>query len=294
MPTYTTYDTVGMKEDVSDVISRLTPTKTPFLSMIGKDTTKSRLFQWLEDTLAAPAVNAAIEGADATDATLTPPTLRTNNTQILTKTFKISATEDTVDQYGRAKETAYQTVKAGAELKRDLETALIGVNQAAVMTVVGTARKTASAIAQVDAGMITAGGTAALTEGKILAAGQTAFNAGAEPSILMIKPADSLVVAGFTGSAGRTREMSGDTKKVVNVVDLYVSPFGEYKVVLNRFQLASTAWLLDPEMWKLVTLRPWTRTPLAKVGDADRTMLVGEFGLKNTNFSSSALINALT
>jgi hypothetical protein len=29
MALYTTYDTVGIKEDVSDVISNLSPTKTP-------------------------------------------------------------------------------------------------------------------------------------------------------------------------------------------------------------------------------------------------------------------------
>lgn len=294
MATYTTYDTVGIKEDVSDVISNLTPTKTPFLSLIGKDSTKNRLFQWLEDTLAAPRVNAALEGADAASATLTPPTLRSNNTQILEKTIAVSGTEDAVDQYGRAKESAYQIVKGGAELKRDLETALIGVSQAAVMTVVGTARKTASANQMVDAAVTTAGGTAALTEAKILANAQALYNEGADASIMMIKPADSLIVAGFTGAAGRQREFSGDTKKVVNVVDLYVSPFGEYKVVLNRFQLSSHAWLLDPSAWKLVTLRPWTRTPLAKTGDSDKSQLLGEFGLKNTNFKSSGLINALT
>jgi hypothetical protein len=74
------------------------------------------------------------------------------------------------------------------------------------------------------------------------------------------------------------------------VIDLYVSPFGEYKVVLNRQLLPTVAWLLDPSMWKDVTLRSWTRTPLAKTGDSNRQMVVGEYGLKNTNYLSSPLI----
>jgi len=45
MAQYTTYDTVGIKEDVSDVISNIAPTKTPFQTMIGSDKTKNRLFQ---------------------------------------------------------------------------------------------------------------------------------------------------------------------------------------------------------------------------------------------------------
>lgn len=292
MATYTTYDTVGIKEDVSDVISNLTPTKTPFLTLIGSDKTKSRKFEWLEDELAAVRDNANVEGFEATDATLSPPVQRDNYTQILEKTFKISETEDAVDQYGRAKETAYQTVKAGKELKRDLEHAYVGRDQAAVLgNGSTTARRTASATQQVDAAVTVDGAGAALSEAMVLDAGQKAYEEGAEPTYLMVKPVDALKVAGFANSAGRTREISGDGRKIVNVIDLYVSPFGEYKVVLNRFLKHDVAWLLDPEMWKNVTLRPWTRQPLAKTGDSSRQMIVGEFGLKNTNFKSSPLID---
>jgi hypothetical protein len=289
MPTYTTYDTVGIKEDVSDVISNLTPTKTPFTSLIGSDKTKSRKFEWLEDSLADPAVNAQVEGFEASDATLTPPNMRENYTQILEKTFKISETEDAVDQYGRAKETAYQTVKAGKELKRDLEHAYIGVDQAGVLTNAATARKTASATKQVDAAVTVDGAAAAFSEAMLLSAAQKGYSEGAEPSYLMIKPTDALIVAGFGNSAGRTRNIDQD-RKIVNVVDLYVSPFGEFKVILNRQLLPTVAWLLDPEMWKDVVLRSWTRSPLAKTGDSNRQMLVTERGLKNTNFLSSPLI----
>jgi hypothetical protein len=78
------------------------------------------------------------------------------------------------------------------------------------------------------------------------------------------------------------------------VVDIYVSPFGTQKVVLNRFQKADSALLFSPDSWKKVTLRPWTRTLLAKTGDADRHFIVGEFGLKHVNYKASAAITALT
>lgn len=290
MPTYTTYDTVGIKEDVSGVISNLTPTKTPFTSLIGKDTTTSRKFEWMEDDLAAPRDNANVEGFEAADATLTPPEMRDNYTQIFEKTFKISETEDSIDQHGRAKETAYQTVKAGKELKRDVEFAYVGRDQAKVVGDKSTvARRTASATQMVDAAVRVDGAGAALSENMVLEAGQKAYEEGAEPSYLMIKPSDALVVAGFGNSAGRTRDI-GNASKIVNVVDLYVSPFGEYKVILNRFLAPTVAWLLDPSMWKDVTLRNWTRTPLAKTGDSNRQMIVSERGLKNTNFKSSPLI----
>lgn len=110
MATYTTYDQVGKKEDVSDIITDITPTDTPFFSMIRSEKVSARTFSWLEDSLAAAANNAAVEGADATMATLTDATERTNNTQILTKAFQVSATSDAIATYGRAKETALKLV----------------------------------------------------------------------------------------------------------------------------------------------------------------------------------------
>ena len=294
MALYTSYDTVGTKEDVSDVITNLSPTKTPFQSMIGSDTCHHRTFSWLEDSLRAVQVNAKIEGFTASDATLTPPVSRSNVTQILEKTFKISNTEEVVDKYGRAKESAYQTVIAGEETKRDLENAMVGLDQAAVAGDNSTARQMASALQQIHANVTVAGGTAALTETKLLSLGQACYNEGADPSVFMIKPADSLIVAGFTGASGRSRNFNDNAKTLTNVVNLYVSPFGEYKVVLNRFLKTTHALLLDPSMWQQVTLRNWTRTTLAVDGDNIKQMLVGEKSLKHKNFKASGMINALT
>ena len=295
MATFSTYDQVGLKEDVSDIISDISPTKTPFLSLIGNEKCTARFFEWQEDELAAPRDNAQIEGFTAADATLAATTLRTNYTQIFEKTIKITATSDAVSAYGRAKETAYQLTKAAKELKRDVERAYVGVNQAAVAgNASSTARRTASARAQMAAGQLIDGGApAALSEATLLTAGQAAYTAGGEPDILMIKPADALIVAGFTAASGRQRDF-GNEKKLVNVVDLYVSPYGEYKVVLNRWIMSSTALLFDPSMWSNVTLRPWTRETLAKTGDATSIMMVGEMGLKHKNHNADALIYDLT
>jgi len=54
-------------------------------SLIRSEKVSARNFSWLEDSLAAAADNAKVEGADASMATLTSATERSNNTQILTK-----------------------------------------------------------------------------------------------------------------------------------------------------------------------------------------------------------------
>jgi hypothetical protein len=294
MAVWTTYDQVGLAEDVSDIISNITPTKTPFQSMIGSEKVAARLFEWQEDSLRAVQANAQIEGFTASEASLTATTMRSNYTQILEKTVKISATSDAVKLYGRKKETAYQLAKAAEEVKRDLEHAMVGMDNAAVAGNGSTAREFASYMPQIDASTTIAGGTAALTETMILNCHDAIYDAGGDASVLMIKPADSLIVAGFTGASGRARSFNDGTKKVTNAVEIYVSPYGELKVVLNRFLLSTTALLFDPSNWKKCVLRNWTRTLLAKTGDNDMHMIVGEFSLKHVNQKASGLIEAIT
>ena len=294
MATYTTYDQVGKKESVADIISDITPFDTPAFTMFKDEKVSARTFSWLEDSLAAAGANASVEGADAVMGSLVDAVERTNNTQIMTKGFQVSAIADAIATYGRAKETAHQMAKALKEIKRDAEFALVGADQAAVAGSGSVARKMASAINQittsVDAG---ANAADALTEAKLLEAGETAYNNGSDVDTLMIKPGDAQIVAGFSASAGRNREIA-QGKTLVNAIDLYVSPYGEYRVVLNRHLESSHALLIDPTMFKKCTLRPFTRTLLAKNGDSDRHQIVSELSVKHMNFGDSVKITGLS
>ena len=181
--------------------------------------------------------------------------------------------------------------------KRDVERAYVGVDNAAVTGDASTAREMASATQQIASGnAIDAGSNAtdALTEAKLLDAHEACYNAGGDPSLLMIKPSDSEIVAAFTGSSGRTRNFNDETKTLTNVVDVMVNPYGTLKVVLNRHQLTTHAFLLDPTMWRTCVLRPFTRTLLAKDGDSDKHFVVGELSLKHMNQSASAMVTGLS
>lgn len=298
---FKTYDQVGIKEDISDVITNISPTATPFQSMIGAESVNNTVYQWQEDSLSVVAANAAVEGADGTDADQTPTTMRSNYTQIMSKTIKVSATADAVSTYGRAKETAYQLSKKSAELKREFEYALIGSAQNATAGSTSVARKFANVWGNDVSGnsviapytKVVNGVAAALTETMHLQVNQKLYEAGGEGSIFMVKPADSLIVAGFAAAAGRFRDFAEGTK-LINVVDVLVTPFGTQKVVLNRFIKADSALVFDPVNWKKATLRPFSRTLLAKSGDADRHFIVGEFGLKHVNYAASGAITGLT
>jgi hypothetical protein len=77
---------------------------------------------------AATTANAQVEGADATDATVSATTRIGNYTQIVGKTIRVSGTLEATDKAGRKSEKAYQMAKAAAEMKRDIET-IITANQ---------------------------------------------------------------------------------------------------------------------------------------------------------------------
>ena len=294
MAIYKTYEQIGLAEDVSNIISDITPTDTPMYSMIKTEKVHARQYSYMTDSLAAAASNAQLEGFTASAGTAIPTTMINGNTQILQKTFQVSATADAVKAYGRAKETAYQLSKALKEIKKDVEFAFVGASNATVAGDATTAREMDSADQLIGAANTTAGGTAALTEAMITATGQAVYNNGGDATILMVKPADSLIIAGFTGAAGRTREFNDGNKTLTNAVNLYVSPFGEYRVTLNRHQMTTHAFLLDPSMWRTASLRPFARTLLAKTGDSDTHMVVGELGLMHKNPLGSGQIDALT
>ena len=116
--------------------------------------------------------------------------------------------------------------------------------------------------------------------------------AGGDPSILYVKPADAEIVAGFTGSSGRTRNFNDETKTLTNVVDVLVNPYGTLRVVLSRHQRPMPPH--RPSMWRTCVLRPVTRTLLAKNSDSDRHLVVGEMTLKHMNFSADGCVTGLS
>ena len=105
--TLKTFDQVGKREDVEDIIYDISPTTTPMLSSIGSSTAAATLHQWLQDELAAVATNASVEGADAGAGSTITQTVKTANTQIFDKVVQVSGTAEAVGTYGRTSDLAY-------------------------------------------------------------------------------------------------------------------------------------------------------------------------------------------
>jgi hypothetical protein len=296
MATFQTYTEVGIQEDISDIITNISPRKTPFLSSIGNEKIHQPLFQWQEDSLRGVQGTAAAanEGADPSDITVVPTVMRSNQSQIFVEAVKVSGSVQKTLSYGRAKELAYQMSKSAAALKRDLENAFVGTAQAGNVGSAnsGTARLMIGAQAQIAAGnTVHLGAAVALNESALLTQLGVAYTAGADPTRIMLTPSNSIIVAAFAAASGRYRTFTdAKSNNIVNTVNLYVSPFGEQKVELNRFLATKNTLIYEPEMWNQATFRPWTRETLAKTGDAEKQMIIGEFSLKHKNYGASALI----
>lgn len=309
--TMTRYDANALREDLSDVIYDISPEETPFISSASREDVDQTLFEWQTDSLAATdTTNAHLEGDDASFSTPSATTRVGNYTQISRKTLILSGTLEEVDKAGRQSELAYQIAKRGRELRRDME-AIALENLAGDAGGSGTARQTATLNAWLqtntdrestgaDSGHSSGVPTSAATDGTNRAFTETILQSvaedcwtnGGDPSMLMVGPFNKGEVSGFTGVVTRNFDISNadpEPTAVIAAVDVYVHDFGTLRVIPNRFQRERDAWFLDPEYYGLGILRGMRTEELAKTGDAEKRMLLTEWGLKVKNEAALGL-----
>jgi hypothetical protein len=321
--TLTRYDGYrAVREDLANVIYNISPVDVPFMSNVGRENVKNTYYEWQTDNLAAAsASNAQLEGNDYNGtATARTPTQRVGNyTQISSKIIETSGTLEAVDKAGMRSYLAYELAKAASELKRDMETtltagqvAVAGNNTTARITAglgawlitnsysgtSGTAPVMSSGAGNLDGTPATAAGAGtarAFTETLLKSAVQGVWTQGGDPKVLMVGPFNKTVVSGFTGIATRFRDVpAGSQAEIIGAADVYVSDFGTVNVVPNRFQPENTAYILDPEYASVGFLRNFRTEVLAKTGDAEKRMIIVEYGLKVRQQKSHAAVRDLT
>jgi len=305
--TFTTYSAKGIRENLSNIIYNISPEETPFQSNIGKDSVQNTLYEWQTDSLQAAATNAQLEGDDIGTYDPVTATVRMQNyCQISRKTVVLSNTEEVVNKAGRKSELAYQLAKKGAELKRDMELVMVQ-SQVASAGSTSAARTTGSVLAFIKTNTDTTGtdpsyttlpnslrtdGTVrTFTETILKNVIQKTWTSGGTPKILMTGPVNKQRVSGFAGIAATRYNIEGGAKPatIVGAADVYVSDFGNVTVVANRFQRERDALVLDPEYASVAYLRPFQQMELAKTGDAEKRLLIVEYGLKITSENAHGL-----
>lgn len=297
--TFTSTSAVGNREDLSDVIYRITPTDTPFMSMCAKTTATSTLHEWQTQDLATPANNAQAEGDDAVAAVVTPTARPNNRTQISTKTVSVSGTQEATLSAGRKSELGYQMAMKSLELKNDMEVALTqnavtAASPRQLRGLVGWAGDNVDAgsgyvapnyvtnVAQTD------GTQAAFTEARLKNALQKIYVAGGSPDTIMVGPTAKQTFSTFNG--GATKFDKTEDKTLTAAIDVYVSDFGTLKVVPNRRQRARDVWILQSDMWAVAYLRSFKTQDLATTGDSIRKQILVEYTLEARNPKASGAV----
>ena len=136
-------------------------------------------------------------------------------------------------------------------------------------------------------------GTArALTEDGLLGVIKSCYINGSSPNVIMMGPtvkqlfskymfsSSSRIATPYQDFGKNTRDGVG----VVGAVDVYVSDFGVLDVVPNRFQRQVSSdytdvFVLDTEYAKVAYLDDYRTDVIAKVGDAERRMLLVDYAL---------------
>ena len=294
--TFTRYSSIGIREELSNVIKNISPEDTPFQSNIRSESVSNTYFEFQTDELSAAAANAQLDGDDISTFSAVTPSVRLGNyTQIMRKDFVLADNLEVINSAGRKSEIAYQLAKVGSELKRDVEYNLLSnQGQAAGSTTVArktrglpswistnVSKGTSGANATAATAARTDGTQRAMTEAMLKTVVQSMWNEGGKPKMVMVGPHVKTVISGFSGIAGQRFNVDGNKPgTIIGAADIYVSDFGNLEIVPNRFQRARDAFVLDPELCSVATLRPMKQVKLAKTGDAEKRMVLCEVGLK--------------
>jgi len=298
MATHTTTTAVGEREDLSDVITRIDPDETPVFSALKKETGNGVFVEWqVQELAAASATNYQNEGADATYDTPTATTRLGNYMQISQKDAAVSGTLDAVDKAGRDRETAYQKVLKGLELRRDIEkylhsdTARSGSDPrkagslSSWITNVDDASGTSAATGDGTDVPDMAGTNRTMTLAMIDNAMQAAYEDGGQPNMLVVSPAKKVEFSDLNAGSVATNQINYTAPReaaIVGSVSLYLSDFGQLDVVIDRFASSDRVYLLDSDYASICTLpgRNFAVQELAKTGDAEKFQIVTEWTLK--------------
>ena len=240
--TFDSYDAVGIREDLSDVIYDVSPEETPFYTACAKVKAANTLHEWQQDALRSSAANAHIEG-DATTASARTATSRLGNyTQIFKNAVVIPDTDEGLKKAGRAAEIAYQMLKTAKEQKLDIEKALFDNNARAAGNST-TARELAGAPAWMITNVNSQSGNSganptgdgsdartddgtptAFSQAKFDDVMQSIWEQGGNPDTCYLSAFQMNVALGFAGNNNQRSTVKAEDERVIKHMDVYVTP----------------------------------------------------------------------
>ena len=141
----------------------------------------------------------------------------------------------------------------------------------------------------------TEGTKRAFTEDLLKEVVEKVWESGGNPNMVMVGASNKQTASGFAGIAANRFQISRpEPGTIIGAADIYVSDFGELSIVANRFSPKRNAFVLDTEFFGVGMLRPMQTVDLAKTGDAEKRMILAEYGLMVKNEAASGAVYDLT
>lgn len=314
---FDTYTAIGNREQLADAIYMITPEDTPLMTLLGRQGIDGTHPEWQTDRLAAPSANAQIEGDTWNFAAFLPTQRVGNYTQISDKKIAVTRTQEKMVKAGRKSELKRELKKQGTVLKKDMEYAILQ-NKASVAGNSSTARQLAGFPAwcttsvargatgtnggfQSGTGLVNAAGNgtlAAWTKQMMDDVLQASYTAGGNTTTVMLSPYNKRVFTNMSGVAQLRANQNTSNHEQLTIfsgADTYVSDWGVMNIVPNRVMAtdAGTArniLVIDPTMADVGIFDDIQMYEAAKIGDAERRVLVVEYSLIMRNEAAQGVI----
>jgi hypothetical protein len=288
----TSFTGAANREDLLDIITILSPVDTPLFTMLRKTKVSNVQTEWLVDALDQATSNATAEGSQAIFAQSVRARTRLKNyTQISREEYDVSDTQRAVNPAGIRDEFRYQMGKALKQWKRDVEHDIVNGNTASAASTrcaMGLFRWI-DGFSSLTASALDANTASNLQEADLNSRLQAVWVAGGLCDYVLCTPTQkSHISNNFAGSANSRRNIPLTENTLVNVVDFYMSDFGNVKILPHRWFNSAAVGpvnnqkrtaVIQSDKWLIGFLRPPKNIPLAKVGSSERAMVEGEWTL---------------
>jgi hypothetical protein len=273
--------------------------------MAGKEKAESKHPEWEYEDLDTTGDNAQPEGNEFSFDAVTAPTRVGNYTQIFTKTFTFSGTQQAVSNAGNVEKRTHEMMKKGKALRKDIEYSIV-LNTASTNAdprrsgglptwlTTNVSRGSGGSSGGFSSGVTTVETTGTLrawTKAQTDTLLQSIYQQGGDVTTVVVSPWNKAVFATFMSDANvaEFKYAAGKgTNTIIGTADIYEGPLGTVKVMPNRVMATAAAtarrvFAIDPEMVKWLSLRPIQEVDVAKTGDRESGVLLAEGTLKVVN-----------
>ncbi|NMC34400.1 MAG: DUF5309 domain-containing protein [Veillonellaceae bacterium] len=234
---------------------------------------------------------ARLEGDDADYGPIMDITAPYNYTSTFQKAFKISGTQQAIDQLGGiSDEYEYQAAKTVPALLRLVEKSIFhGVRSAGSAT---APRSMGGLLTFITDNSVNAGG--AITKTDVDDAVEATYLDGGNPDMIFCNPSVGRDLKDAIDNSSYVKLAYENSQIGMQPLQRFVTQYGALQIVMSRFCPVSKAFVVDSRKVGLYSLRPFGWHDIAVSGDSKKGEVIGEFSMLVANDKAHAWIYGVT